>query len=1174
MIGIVLTKTSGSGRVFEVSASDISASVMISARFIMLTFRAVPLSCVSALMILCAFRTSAAAKARVQAPPTPSLQTSPSANLPYYFTRISIERGLSQSSIYAMAQDKQGFMWFGTQDGLNKFDGYTFAVVRPDKNTASTPRTTFPNGWLTALVCDKHGNIWTGMNGNGVVVMNRQNGALLVLNADTLPDKPHSALSSKFITGLLSDAKGRLWIGTDKGVDVIENPQETYTTITPPFIKHLTHPELNKGVTALALDNAGNIWLAGASALIRYSPLHQMFDVVPLPASLLANSPAIQALFIDALGRVWAGTSGNGVMLFNPITRTSRIIAHVAKSPTSLANNRVYALITDERGYLWIGTDGGVSIVEQDISTLRDDAPVHFLNCRYSAALMRSLGDNAVRSLFKDRSGTIWVGTLVAGLSSWHPIRQRFELYAPELGNTDFLPSRIVRVFHEENDSIIWVGTDGGLARWNRRQGTSKIFHPDTHPTLTSPRVWSISPDPHDSRIFWLATDGGGLYRFDTRTEVFRRFEHNQNDASSLINNRVRYSRFDKRGRLWLATLSGLECFNPATETFRHFQHNPADSTSLSHNRVHQIFEDSKGRIWVGTGQGLNVLNEGSMTWRHFFHTSDSTSLPSDWIRDVTETKDGTIWISSIHGISAFNENTERFMPFGKAHGLTNDYVYGILEDDNGLLWMGTDNGLAMFDRKNASFRVFEASDGLQSNEFNTNAFYRNRSGELFFGGVNGFNVINPAKIQKREYEPPIMLTSIKVFNTEYAAKRDLAHLQELTLNYTDNLLEFSVAALDFANINRVRYSYWLEGGNAGWMQASLRNFVTYTNLAPGKYTLHVRATNSDGVWSKNELRLNIRIKPPFWATWWFRTMLVLMVVGGAIGGYRLRVSSIAARNSYLANEIHYRTAELQERTQQLEQSNQELSWANERLHELNNEKNAILGIAAHDMKTPLGTILTVTELLEDKNNPPNNEEVRAFASMIRQTSERMLGLVKQVLDMNMIDEGKLRLKPHEFDLRDTLNKVVSDARQAAHHKNITIHCTLDSTPLPVVADQMACIQCLENILSNAVKYSPLGKNVWLETHTEQRENGETRRCISVRDEGPGLTEKDKQRLFTKFAKLSARPTGGEHSTGLGLSIVKKLLVAMNADITCVSEHGKGATFILSFQINTDAPAV
>jgi signal transduction histidine kinase len=192
---------------------------------------------------------------------------------------------------------------------------------------------------------------------------------------------------------------------------------------------------------------------------------------------------------------------------------------------------------------------------------------------------------------------------------------------------------------------------------------------------------------------------------------------------------------------------------------------------------------------------------------------------------------------------------------------------------------------------------------------------------------------------------------------------------------------------------------------------------------------------------------------------------------------------------------------------------------------------------------------------------------------MIRQTSERMLRLVKQVLDMNMIEEGKLQLKPHEFDLRDTLHKVVSDARQAAYHKNISIHCTLGATPLPIVADQIACIQCLENVLSNAVKYSPLGKNVWLETHIEQRESGELRRCISIRDEGPGLTEKDKQRLFTKFAKLSARPTGGEHSTGLGLSIVKKLLAAMNADITCVSEHGKGATFILSFPVKTDEPA-
>ncbi len=1081
----------------------------------------------------------------------------------YYFSRISIERGLSQSSVYTMTQDKKGFLWFGTQDGLNMFDGSSFKVIRAAKQQSSDPHTTFPNGWLAAILCDKHGNIWTGMNGSGLVHLNRTNGSILVLSNSAIAGATHeqSALASKFITGLSTDTKGRVWIAGEKGLDVIESPETHYSTLTPPVVQHISHTMLDNGISAIASDKAGNLWLASGTALVRYSTAQHVFDEFPLPTPLTAVAPAIQTLYIDSLGRVWAGTTGNGVLLVNPITRSMRIIAHAASDPTSLANNRVYAITSDERGYLWCGTDNGVSILERDITAMPDDAPIHFATCRYDPLRIRTLSDNAVRSLFCDRSGTMWVGTLVAGLSSWNPLRQRFGLYSPELGNANFLPNRIVRTFYPQNDSIVWIGTDGGVAIWNRRRGNSRILHPDTHPTLTSPRIWTIDRDPTDADIVWLGSDGGGLYRYNTSTQSIKRYEHNPNDSNSLTNNRVRNSWFDQAGNLWLGTMSGLNRFNPRTETFTRYVHNPADSTSLSNNRIQTVFEDASGTVWVGTSQGLNRFDRTRGVWQRYFHSQDTSSIANDWIKHITQTRDGTLWVATINGICSFDSRRAKFHTYGIANGLVNDYVYGILEDNDGKLWMGTDNGLARFDRKSATFRVFEAADGLQSNEFNTNAFCRNVAGELFFGGVNGFNVINPARLGDRMYAPSLCLTGVRVSNVPYLTKRDVAYLEEVFLTYRDNVVEFSFAALDFANSERIQYSYQLEGIDEQWSVPSLRNFATYTNLDPGEYTLHVRATNSNGVWSKNDLKIAVHIKPPFWATLWFRTIAICILVSGAVMGFRWRVNSIARRSLALEHEVRIRTSELQERTSQLEQSNHEITWANERLHDLNNEKNAILGIAAHDLKTPLGTILTITELLEDNNHPPSNEEVRAFASMIRQTSERMLGLIKQVLDMNMIDEGKLQLNPHAFDIRDTLDKVVNDARVAAHPKNITIHYTHAAEPLWVFADHIASIQALENILSNAVKYSPLGKNIWLETHTDTGSDGRKYRHIAIRDEGQGFTEKDKLRLFTKFARLSARPTGGEHSTGLGLSIVKKLVEAMSGNVTCISEHGKGATF-------------
>ncbi len=1104
-------------------------------------------------------------------------QNNAASNSAYNFARISIERGLSQSSVYTMVQDKQGFMWFGTQDGLNKFDGYSFTSIRANKLLTTHTRTVFPNGWLTSLICDKHGNLWTGMNGGGLVFTHRETGALLVMNDDTLASTPENAIASKelwanarisstFINAIQCDVRGTIWIATDKGIDYIPNPQAQYSLAKPPAVKHLQHPSLKNGVNALAVDSAGNLWLATSHALLRYSTLRQTFDSINLPDQFRAAQPSVFSLFIDRLGRVWAGSAGNGIFLYNPLTHFQRVIAHDARTPaaleTSLANNRVFALQTDARGYLWVGTDGGVSILEQDIFTLPDDAPVRFTNCRYSPVRVRSVSDNAVRSLYSDRSGTMWVGTLVAGLSSWHPIRQRFGLYSPELGNADFLPSRIVRSFHEINDTLIWIGTDGGAVRWNRRTGAAFTLHPDTHPVMTSPRVWSVVPDPQKPDILWLGTDGGGFYRYDTRSQALRRFDNSANTPNSLVNNRVRFMRFDKNGSLWLCTLSGLDCFDPKTEIFTHYAHNPDDSTSLANNRIHAVFEDSRGRLWVATAQGLNLFQAATRSWRRFTHTTDSTSLPSDWIRSVMQTRDGTIWVSTIRGISSYDEQRNCFRTFDQKHGLANEYVYGILEDKQGFLWMGTDNGLARFDRKTASFRIFEQADGLQSNEFNTNAFFCNPHGDLFFGGVNGFNIIEPEKSETYRYMPTVLLTSVKVMNEQYRAKRDVSLSPEIIVSHRENIIELGFSAFDFSNIERVQYSYRLEGSMDAWSQPSLRNFISFTNLPPGAYLLHVRASNSDNVWSENEVQVQLTITPPFWATWWFRGLAAFCMAGFVWTGYRWRVSSIARRNMMLAEEVQYRTAELRERSFQLEQSNQELSWANDRLHELNNEKNALLGIAAHDMKTPLGTILTITELLEDTNHPPNTEETRAFSSMIRQTAERMLGLVRQVLDMNMIEEGRLQLSLQDFDLRDTLNKVIFDARALAYPKNITLHFTPPPEALCVHADHIATIQCLENILSNAVKYSPLGKNVWMEVE-EKQEGDKTVVCVSVRDEGQGLTEKDKERLFMKFARLSARPTGGEHSSGLGLSIVKKLLEAMHGDIRCISQHGKGATFVI-----------
>lgn len=1156
-------------------------------------------------------------------PPTPfssASRTSTSTAEEYAFTRIGLEQGLSQNSVYALIQDKRGFIWIGTQDGINKYDGYSFISFRNTSggnivgsstriNTGgqvSTMRGTLPNAWVERMVRDKFDNLWISSNGGGLGYIQRDSNTALLMpmlsDASAASQNINApVLRSSFVTALYPDNAGRMWIGTDKGLHYIDTLQAHYRStkgnranvairFAPGGLKNpIVRDALAGEITALSGDRFGRMWVAAGSRLFCFDthltdkPLDRFQELCitelvlkerfsqPTQAARLENGPpvpftrqnVIQSLFADSLGRLWIGTLGKGLWLYNPTT------GHIRNFPFSPARNdapyrintlsgrSIYCFATDERGFLWVGTDNGVNIFSQDIYTFRDTADVRIAVCRSVPQMPQSLSDNAVRSLLCDASGTMWVGTLTGGMSVWNPLKERFGRYSPQIGNAPFLPYRVVRCFYEENDSTLWIGTDDGLVRWNHvtKAYTQLPMVTKDGYGLQSGRVWSIERD--SAGVFWFCTDGGGLHRYNPRKGLFTVFQHNPDDSASLCHNRLRTMTMDKSGGFWLGTISGLDYFHPGRKQWRHFRHDPHNPNSISNDRIQAFLQDGDSVLWVATSLGLNRFHLRTQTWKRYFHDSTSGSLTNSWVKHIMRDREGSIWLATVDGISRYNPQHDTFENYGTENGLTNHYVYGIIEDSQGFLWMGTDGGLARFDKQNGAFRMYDAADGLQSNEFNTNAFYRLQSGVVLFGGVNGMNMFHPAKLTDRTYMPPVVLTAIKVFNVERSFDADISSLEEIVLSHRDRLLEFDFAALDFANIDRVRYAYMMEGIDREFVSFGTRHFATYTNLPAGEYTLRVRATNADGVWNAQELRLRVIIIPPFWETWWFRSAIILAISGMIWWSVRLRLRRIARRNTLLKEEVR-------KRTQELEASNRELAWSNKRLQELNSEKNAILGIAAHDLKTPLSTMLTLTELVENDHNTLSSEELHHFNSLMRQSANRMMSLIKQLLNMNMIDEGKLNLTLEAVEVNPIVNASCADAEALARPKNLAFHVNKPNETYYILADQSAYMQIIENLLSNAVKYSPLSKNIWTDLNIITKGEQEYV-CFSVRDEGIGLTDDDKKRLFGKFARLSARPTGGEHSTGLGLSIVKKLVEAMNGEIWCESEHRKGATFFVAF---------
>ncbi len=1108
--------------------------------------------------------------------------------------RIGLEQGLSQSSVYAIVQDVKGFLWIGTQDGINKYDGYKFIASRSSENSMSSSnalRGALPSGWITKIVRDTFGNLWVGTNGGGLSHIQRDSNraTLMPLLTDAralVPSSavaPASVLQSGFVTALLADKRGTLWIGTDKGLHCLDTVKPSYTQALTAPIRYIpatlrddaTRQALSGEITALANDVEGRLWIGTKRGLFCHT-LGKMeknsfaLEEITLPQAKKGKI-AVQALFADSLGRIWIGTQGNGLVRYNPRTRQMRVFAYTSQrndAPrrfNTLSGSNVFCFATDERGFLWVGTDNGVNIISSNVHRMSDSADAEVDICRSVPQMSLSLGDNAVRSLFCDVSGTMWVGTLTAGMSVWNPLRQRFGRHSPDIGNAAFLPYRVVRSFYEESDSVLWVGTDDGLVRWNHRTKTYSqlpVAAKDGY-GLQSGRVWTINRD--SAGIFWFGTDGGGLHRYDPKKRTFTVFQHDPDDSTTLCNNRFRAATWDKNGCLWIGTLEGLDYFNPRTSTFTHFRHDPQNNASISNDRVQAVLCDVDSTVWIATSLGLSRFDRKRNRWKRYFHDSSAHSLPNSWVKHIMRDSQGIMWLATVSGICRHNPAEDNFTVFGAQNGLTNEYVYGIVEDAKGFLWMGTDKGLARFDKQSGTFRMYDAADGLQSSEFNTNAFYRTAQGDVLFGGVNGMNMFRPDMLTARTFVPSVVLTAVKIFNTDRTFDTDVAGLRELVLSHNDRLIELNFAALDFANIERVQYAYMMEGIDKEFVSFGTRNFATYTNLPAGEYTFRVRATNADGVWNARELQLRLVVIPPFWETWWFRSGIILFLCGMAVGGVQMRLRSIAKRNSLLQEEVRKRTQELQE-------SNQELAWSNERLHELNNEKNAILGITAHDLKTPLATVLTLTELVENDHDTLSREELYHFTSLIHQSANRMMGLIKQLLNMNMIDEGKLNLSVEIIEVNHLITKLIADVESLARPKNLIIHFEQPTITYFIGVDPNAYMQIIENLLSNALKYSPLSKRIWVELDTMQCEDDEYV-CCCVRDEGNGLTDDDKKRLFGKFARLSARPTGGEHSTGLGLSIVKKLVEAMDGKIWCESEHRKGAAFFVAFpRIQTFSP--
>ncbi len=815
------------------------------------------------------------------------------------FENLSTEQGLSQSTVTVILQDRQGFMWFGTESGLNKYDGYQFTIYKHD---SENPQSLVSNV-ITAMFEDRDGSLWIGTSA-GLEHLDRQTGSFIHYKQEFYgPD----VISGKMVLAINQDHAGTLWVGTDGGglarLDLKTKKSTVY--------KHSSEDSktiFSDIVRSIFEDRDGTLWIGTDQGLDRFDPTSEILIHANRDSTLLdpLNDNPIYAINEDDQGALWLGTE-KGLFQWDRVAGRLNKYLHDSNVTDSISNDSIRCIFRDLQGTLWIGTRSGLNWF--------DASQKRFIRYNHNSNDPQSLISDSIRSVYEDRSHVLWVGTASGGLSKYAPASHKFSLYRNNSAQLNGLSDNNIWSVYEDHSGILWFGTfSAGLNSLDRESGKVTVYKSDPadSTSLSADDIRTILEDRRGN--IWVGTEHGGLNRFDPQTGKFTRYQHNADDPDSLSSDIVFSTYEDHLGRLWVGTGDGgLNLLDQATGTFTHYINDPSNPNSLSDNNVRAIFEDRRGMLWVGTFGGLNLFDEKTdrfTTYRN--HPDDPSSLSSDLVFSIVENLDGTIWVGTFGGgLNRFDRTTQTFTRYTEKKGLPDDSVYGILAGGDGALWLSTNKGIAKFDPGLETFRKYDVSDGLQGNQFNPGAFFQSRDGEMFFGGTQGLNAFFPEQVTDNPVRPAVVITAFKKFNRPI--QTDLGSKESVQLSYRDDFISFEFAALDFNAPNKNQYAYQLDGFDPDWVEAGTRHYASYTNLPGGEYIFRVKASNSDGIWNETGVAIPLIITPPVWQTWWFNGALILLLGAVVAGGFRIRLNSIREQNVYLETQVSERTSELRE---------------------------------------------------------------------------------------------------------------------------------------------------------------------------------------------------------------------------------------------------------------------
>jgi ligand-binding sensor domain-containing protein/signal transduction histidine kinase len=821
------------------------------------------------------------------------------------FEQISLDEGLSQSVVNAILQDRQGFLWVGTDDGLNRYDGYNFKIYKPDTNNFFS----ISDRSITALAEDEQGNIWIGTRQGGLNRYDPVSGKFYHYFHDS---QNNESIASNQISALEIDENG-LWIGTNNGLDFLNFERNTFThyndTIESPIRLG------NNFVTALLKDSNGLLWIGTVSGGVNVLDLENSRVVVYKHTKNVTTSLSHNRVFSfakGANGEVWVGTA-NGLNRFIPSEKYFIRYLTTEDISDTFSGSIIYTVFVDQVGGVWVGTNNGLS--RYDINAKR------FFYYKHEPVVLNSLSNNIVYSIYEDASGVLWVGTFGGGLNKYNRQQDRFAYYRHNPEDTNSLSGNLIFAILADPKGYIWIGTlDAGLNRFDPQSEKFVRFkHDAKNPeSLSGNNIISLYADRQGT--LWIGT-GNALNRYDPIKNTFENFQPSANTTDETTRFAIFAMYEDTFGNFWVGSNRGLLIFDRATSTFKKYESRSTES--LSNKKINVILQDKNQNLWIGTSDDglkrIDLVGDEIISYR--FNPEDASALGSNVVLCIYEDKNGTLWVGTHGGgLSRYNPATDSFTHFTENEGLPSNVIYGILEDEKGNLWLSTNFGLSRFSPTDETFRNFTANDGLQSNEFNQNAFAKGMDGTMYFGGINGINIFEPREIIDNPFSPKLALTSFALSGTPFVQENlTTEYLQTITLKWPQDSFEFEFVAFAYEQPSQNQYSYMLEGFDEDWINTVNQRNGRYTNLPGGTYTLHLRGTNSDGVWSDQIQSIEIIVVPPYWETWWFRSLLVVFFGVAIVGALRWRVKSIENKNQELERLVRKRTTDLEKRTVEIE---------------------------------------------------------------------------------------------------------------------------------------------------------------------------------------------------------------------------------------------------------------